>query len=184
MPDLIMAALFQRGAFDAGAVRQASAVLMAYSLGLPAIVLIRSAVASFYAREDTKTPLIASLTAVAINIAAKLVLTTPYGVVGLALGTVIGAWVNLGLLVLLAYRRDWTAPSGTLGRTTLAVAGASILLALYAVFADAPLARVSEKMPMWRSESLLVLLGTGGAMLYGATLLLGLKLTKVRLSRR
>src|SRR5688572_8304703 len=104
VPDLIMAALFQRGAFDTQAVQQASAVLTAYALGLPAIVLIRSAVASFYAREDTRTPLFASLAAVAVNIAAKLVLTGPYGVVGLALGTVVGAWVNLGLLVLLAYR--------------------------------------------------------------------------------
>ena len=184
VPDLIMAALFQRGAFGAEAVRQASAVLTAYALGLPAVVLIRSAVACFYARQDTTTPLIASLTGVAVNIGAKLVLTGPYGVVGLALGTVIGAWVNFALLVLLAYRRDWTAPSGTLGRTALAIGGASILLAAYALFADAPLARVSDRLPMWRSEGLLVLLGTGGALVYAASLVLGLKLTKVRLSRR
>jgi len=184
VPDLIMAALFQRGAFDAGAVQRASAVLMAYALGLPAIVLIRSAVASFYARADTTTPLMASLTAVAANIAAKLVLTGPYGVVGLALGTVIGAWVNLGLLILLAYRRDWTAPSGTLGRIALAVVGASLLLALFAIVADAPLARLSDRLPAWRSEGRLALLGTGGAALYAAALVLGLKLTKVRLSRR
>ena len=184
IPDLIMAALFERGAFDAQAVRQASAVLTAYALGLPAIVLIRSAVASFYAREDTRTPLIASLAAVAVNIAAKLVLTGPYGVVGLALGTVVGAWVNLGLLVLLAYRRDWTAPSGMLGRTALAVGGASVVLAVYTVFADAPLARLSQNLPKWRSEGLLVMLGTGGALGYGAALLVGLKALKVRLSRR
>jgi len=184
MPDLIMAALFQRGAFDAGAVQRASAVLMAYSLGLPAIVLIRSAVASFYAREDTTTPLIASLTAVAVNVAAKLVLTGPYGVVGLALGTVIGAWVNLGLLALLAYRRDWTAPSGALGRMALAVAGASVTLALFAMFADAPLARLADRLPAWRSQGQLALLGAGGAVLYAAALVIGLTLGKVRLSRR
>jgi putative peptidoglycan lipid II flippase len=184
VPDLIMAALFQRGAFDTQAVQQASAVLTAYALGLPAIVLIRSAVASFYAREDTRTPLFASLAAVAVNIAAKLVLTGPYGVVGLALGTVVGAWVNLGLLVLLAYRRDWTAPSGMLGRTALAVGGASVLLAVYAVFADAPLARLSQSLPMWRTEGLLVMLGSGGALGYAAALLVGLKVLKVRLSRR
>jgi putative peptidoglycan lipid II flippase len=184
VPDLIMAALFQRGAFGAEAVRQASAVLTAYALGLPAIVLIRSAVASFYAREDTTTPLFASLTAVGVNIAAKLVLTAPYGVVGLALGTVIGAWVNFGLLVVLAYRRGWTAPSGMLARTALAIAAAGVLLAIYAVFANAPLARLADRIPMWRSETLLVLLGSGGALLYGATLLVGLKLAKVRLSRR
>ena len=71
MPDLIMAALFQRGAFDAAAAERAGAVLAAYAVGLPAVVLIRSAVASFYARSDTTTPLIASLTAVAVNVAPE-----------------------------------------------------------------------------------------------------------------
>ena len=42
MPDLVMAALFQRGAFDAAAAREAGAVLAAYAVGLPAVVLIRS----------------------------------------------------------------------------------------------------------------------------------------------
>jgi hypothetical protein len=37
---------------------------------------------------------------------------------------------------------------------------------------------------MWRSEGLLVMLGTGGALGYAAALLVGLKVLKVRLSRR
>jgi putative peptidoglycan lipid II flippase len=184
MPDLIMAALFQRGAFDAAAAERAGAVLAAYAVGLPAVVLIRSAVASFYARGDTMTPLIASLSAVAVNIGLKLLLTGPYGVVGLALGTAFGAWVNFGLLVLLAYRRDWTAPSGGLGRIILAVLLASALLTLFAVFAQAPLARLTGALPAWRSETLLVLLGLGGALLYGAGLLVTLKGLGVRLARR
>jgi putative peptidoglycan lipid II flippase len=184
LPDLIMAALFQRGAFDAGAAERAGAVLAAYATGLPAVVLIRSAVASFYARQDTKTPLIASLTAVAVNIVLKLVLTGPFGVVGLALGTALGAWVNLGLLTLLAYRRDWMAPSGMLGRIAAAVVVASALLALFAIFAEAPLSGLTTTLPMWRSETLLALLGGGGALLYGLALFMGLKALGVRLARR
>jgi putative peptidoglycan lipid II flippase len=184
LPDLIMTALFERGAFDAAAAQQAGAVLAAYATGLPAVVLIRSAVASFFAREDTKTPLIASLTAVGANIVLKLILTGPFGVVGLALGTALGAWVNLGLLVLLAYRRDWTAPSGTLGRIGLAVVVASALLALFAVVAEAPFARLTTTFPLWRSESLLALLGTAGTVLYGLVLVGSLKVLKVRLARR
>lgn len=184
LPGLIMAALFQRGAFDADAASQAGAVLAAYAVGLPAVVLIRSAVASFYAREDTTTPLVASLTAVAVNIALKLVLTDPFGVVGLALGTALGAWVNLALLAFIAYRRDWTAPSGTLVRTALAVVAASLLLAAFAFFAEAPLADFAATLPVWRSEILLGSLGLSGGILYGVMLLAGLKLLRVRLSRR
>jgi putative peptidoglycan lipid II flippase len=184
LPDLIMAALFQRGAFDAEAAQRAGAVLAAYAVGLPAVVLIRSAVASFYARQDTRTPVIASLTAVAVNIALKVVLTGPFGVVGLALGTALGAWVNLLLLALLAWRRGWTAPNGTLGRTALAVAAAAGLLALFAIYAEAPLAGITASLPAWRGEALLAALGGAGALLYGAALFAGLKALRVGLQRR
>ncbi|MCH8683969.1 murein biosynthesis integral membrane protein MurJ [Sphingosinicellaceae bacterium A1X5R2] len=50
IPDLIMTALFQRGKFDAMAAAAAGGTLAAYAVGLVAFVLIRSAVASFYAR--------------------------------------------------------------------------------------------------------------------------------------
>jgi putative peptidoglycan lipid II flippase len=184
LPDLIMSALFQRGAFDAAAAERSGAVLAAYAVGLPAAVLIRSAVASFYARSDTVTPLIASLSAVAINVALKIVLTGPYGVVGLALATAIGIWVNLGLLVLLALRRDWMALSGTLGRTAAAVAVACLLLGAFAWFAPLPLSEWTTGLPAWNSEILLAILGAAGALIYGGVLLAGLKVLGVRLSRR
>ncbi|MBB4041447.1 putative peptidoglycan lipid II flippase [Microvirga flocculans] len=184
LPDLIMAALFQRGAFDAAAAERSGAVLAAYAIGLPAALLIRSAVASFYARSDTVTPLIASLAAVAINVALKIVLTGPYGVVGLALATAIGIWVNLALLVFLAMRRGWMVPSGSLGRTAAAVGVAGLLLAAFAWLAPLPLAEWTSRLPAWRNESLLAILGMAGALIYGGALLVGMKALGIRLSRR
>jgi putative peptidoglycan lipid II flippase len=179
-----MAALFKRGAFDEAAAQAAGAVLAAYAVGLPAIVLIRSATASFYSRADTRTPLIASLTAIAVNIALKIALISRFGVVGLALATAVGTWINLVLLVALARRRSWTAPSGALGRAMASVFVAGALLAAFAIMARAPLSRVTAALPDWRDEVLLALLGTGGALLYGASLLAALKLLGVRLARR
>ncbi|PVE25510.1 murein biosynthesis integral membrane protein MurJ [Microvirga sp. KLBC 81] len=184
MPDLIMSALFQRGAFDAEAAQRAGAVLAAYGLGLPAAVLIRSAVSSFYARSDTTTPLIASLTAVAVNVLVKILLMDAYGVVGLALGTAIGVWTNLILLFMLAYRRGWTAPNRSLAKTFLAIAAASVLLAAFAWFAPAPLDRWTALLPLWRNETLLGALGLIGALIYGGILLAGMKVMGVRLARR
>lgn len=184
MPDLLMSALFQRGAFDAAAAAQSGAVLAAYGLGLPAAVLIRSAVSSFYARSDTATPLIASLTAVGVNVIVKILLMQSYGVVGLALGTAIGVWVNLGLLFILAYRRGWTAPNRSLGKTCLAIAAASLLLAAFAWLAPARLEAWTGLLPAWRKETLLAVLGAGGALIYGGALLAGLKALGVRISRR
>jgi putative peptidoglycan lipid II flippase len=183
VPELIMSALFGRGAFDQAAAARAGAVLAAYSVGLPAVVLIRSAVASFYARADTWTPLVASLSAVAINVLLKLILMGRFGVVGLALATAIGAWVNLGLLIVLAYRRDWTAPSPMLLRTLAAIAVAGIALAAFAFAFAAPLDRALDGIGRFRTEIKLALLGAGGFCLYAAALLLAAKLFRLRLAR-
>jgi putative peptidoglycan lipid II flippase len=179
----IVAAFFERGAFDAGAAARAGAVLAAYGVGLPAVVLIRSAVASFYARRDTATPLVASLVAVAVNVALKLALTGPYGVVGLALATACGAWVNLVLLVVLAARRGWAAPDRVLGATLVASLAGGGLLAAVALLGEPWLRARLPPMPL-RELAVLAALGLAGLALYGATLAGGLRLAGVRLGRR
>jgi putative peptidoglycan lipid II flippase len=179
----IVAAFFQRGAFDAGAAARAGAVLAAYGFGLPAVVLIRSAVASFYARRDTATPLVASLVAVAVNVGLKLVLTAPYGVVGLALATACGAWVNLGLLALLAARRGWAAPDRVLVVTLAASLAGGALLAALALVGEPWVRAALPPMPA-RDLAVLGSLGLAGVALYGATVLGGLHVAGVRLRRR
>ena len=61
LPEFIMRGIFLRGAFTQEAARASAHVLAAYGAGLFAIVLIRSAVASFQARGDTKTPMFIAL---------------------------------------------------------------------------------------------------------------------------
>ena len=56
VPDLIMRALFARGAFTAADAAAAGATLAAYAVGLFPFVLIRSVTATFLARGDTWTP--------------------------------------------------------------------------------------------------------------------------------
>ncbi len=74
IPELIVSALFERGRFDAAASQAAGAVLLAYAVGLPAIVLIRTQVSTFQARGDTTTPMFVSLAAIGANVALKLLL--------------------------------------------------------------------------------------------------------------
>jgi putative peptidoglycan lipid II flippase len=69
IPDLIMRALFVRGAFTAADATAAAQTLAAYAFGLLPFVLIRSAVATFFARGDTGTPVKAALLAAGVNIA-------------------------------------------------------------------------------------------------------------------
>ena len=183
LPGLIMAALFQRGAFSAEDAARAASVLAAYGFALPAVVLARSAGASFFARQDTTTPLYASLSAIAVNVGLKLWLTGPYGVTGLALATAVSQWVNLILLVGLAWRRGWTAPGRSLAVTILGVAVACTGLAAVAIF-GLPLAeRAVPALPHLREIAVLGLLGITGAAIYGLLLLATLHLFGLRLRR-
>jgi putative peptidoglycan lipid II flippase len=114
LPDEVVRGAFLRDRFDAVAAVRAAAVLAAYGLGLVPMVLIRSAVASFQSRGDTKTPMLCFFAGLAINLALKVGLYQSEGAVGLALATAAGAWLNFGLLILLSLRRDLMRPDAKL----------------------------------------------------------------------
>src|SRR5262249_55001137 len=109
LPDLIMLALFSRGAFTAADAAAAGATLAAYAVGLLPFVLLRAASATFLARGDTATPVRALAVSVAVNVALKFLLMDRFAQVGLAFATSIGVWVNFGLLVWFAWRRGLIA---------------------------------------------------------------------------
>ena len=101
IPDLIIAAAFEHGAFKAEATRQAAAVLAAYSIGMPALFVDRIVAASFLSRGDTATPMKVTLVGVALNVALKIALYRPLGAPGLALATAAGLWVKvIGVFIL------------------------------------------------------------------------------------
>ena len=118
VPDEIMRAMFARGAFTKGDAAAAGATLAAYAVGLIPFVLIRSAVATFYARRDTATPVKAALIGVAVNVALKIALVGPLAQVGLAFATAVGAWINLSLVIAFAVRAGYLQLDAALMRST------------------------------------------------------------------
>ncbi|QCI63133.1 murein biosynthesis integral membrane protein MurJ [Phreatobacter stygius] len=105
LPETLMGALFVHGKFTAADALQSARALSAYAFGLAAFVLIRAFTVTFHSRGDTRTPVIAMVVAILINIGLKLVLMQPLGHVGLALATGVGAWINLILLGWFARRQ-------------------------------------------------------------------------------
>jgi putative peptidoglycan lipid II flippase len=182
IPDLIIGAVFQRGAFDADAVANSAAVLSAYGVGLIAAVSIRSIVASFHARGDTRTPMFVSLTAVAFNVALKLVLMREWGVMGLALATALGATLNLAALVYIADGRGWFQPDAALGKTLAATAIAAISLGLLIALTRDAFAGWFAPLAYGR-ELALVAHGVSGALAYGGTILILVKFMRLRIRR-
>jgi putative peptidoglycan lipid II flippase len=106
--DVIMRAIFAHGAFDRHAADLSAVALTAYGAGLPAFVLVRIVASTFYARHDTVTPAKATITAILVNIVLKVVFVwgMHFGVAGLALGTSLGAWTNVGVLAWYARTRS------------------------------------------------------------------------------
>jgi putative peptidoglycan lipid II flippase len=97
--------LFDYGSADQALLDTTSVALQAFLLGVTAHALIAVLARAFYARQDTLTPVLAALVAVAIDIAAAVVLVGPLGVVGLAAAIAIGAWVETLILAAILGRR-------------------------------------------------------------------------------
>ncbi|ODA65964.1 putative peptidoglycan biosynthesis protein MurJ [Methyloligella halotolerans] len=172
VPDLIMRALFARGAFTAEDAAAAGATLAAYAVGMVPFVLMRSFTAPFFARGDTATPVIAALSAAAINIGLKFLLMGPLAQVGLALATAIGAWINLALLVWFAERRGFALSLGRLGPPVVKLLAAGFILGATLYGAYLVLPGLLQGLPAFRDETALGLLVVIGAVVYGLVLLL------------
>ncbi|MBU0987279.1 MAG: murein biosynthesis integral membrane protein MurJ, partial [Proteobacteria bacterium] len=96
----IVALLFKRGAFDAETTRLTAIALLYYGIGLWAFSAVRIVVSTFYALQDTKTPVRMAAISVCANIVLGIILMVPLGHGGLALATSMASMLNLGLLIL------------------------------------------------------------------------------------
>ncbi|MBI3699923.1 MAG: murein biosynthesis integral membrane protein MurJ [Afipia sp.] len=171
VPDTIMRAMFARGAFTKADAASAAATLAAYAIGLVPFVLIRSAVATFYARKDTKTPVVAALTGVVVNVALKFALVGALAQIGLALATAVGAWINLLLVVFFAVRRDFLEIDRAFVMSLLKLLLSGIVLAAALWFSAHWLASALAGMTSFRDETALLILTAIGSVVYAVSLL-------------
>lgn len=109
--------IFEGGRFDLADAASTGEVLAALVLGLPAYVLVKVLVPNYYARADTKTPVVAAFISLGVFIAFAFTVLETLGVVGVALASVVGAWINVGfLLAVLALRGHYRVPPVLLWR--------------------------------------------------------------------
>jgi putative peptidoglycan lipid II flippase len=172
VPDVIMRAMFARGAFTRADAVAAGATLAAYAVGLIPFVLIRSAVATFYARKDTATPVKAALTGVAVNVLLKILLVGSLAQVGLALATAVGAWINLLLVIGFAVRAGHLEFDSALLRALAKFVSTGLVLGAALWFAARFAAVQFAHLAALRDEAALGLLIVVGAVVYIASILL------------
>jgi putative peptidoglycan lipid II flippase len=88
----IVRLLFEHGAFTSADTAATARALMWLTLALPAHVLVKALSPAFFAREDTLTPLVATLKGVALAIALAFLCGRWFGVDGIAAAIALGAW--------------------------------------------------------------------------------------------
>ncbi len=114
----VVRVLYERGAFAAnGSTPLVSAVLAIFALGLPAFVLIKAFTPGYFAREDTRTPMIFAAVSVAVNITIALALFGSIGAPGIATASAVAGWLNAAMLLTVLLRRGhWHNDAGLVKR--------------------------------------------------------------------
>ena len=115
--------LFGYGRMDVASIERTAATLLWLLFALTSESTIAILARAFYAGRDTRTPVLAAVVAVALNVSLSILLAGPFGLAGIGLAITIGSWAEASLLVVvLAHRRPTFGPVG------LARAGALALL--------------------------------------------------------
>ncbi len=147
MSGYLVEGFFARGNFTVADAHASGRLLFHYGWGLPAFVLIKILQPAFFARGDTKTPMIYSMISVGVNIALGVALFYTIGFPGIALATALASWITVAqMLVRLRMRGAWSPSArawGKIVRVTLASACMGAIVGLAAHFRpvlEAPLA--------------------------------------------
>jgi putative peptidoglycan lipid II flippase len=124
----IVALMLQRGAFSAGSTDQVYGPLAMLAVGIAAQASIFLVVRVFYSLQQVVTPMLISLAAVAVNLAASYTLVRPLGAAGLALGTSLASILNFTLLTYFVRRHIGGFEIRALGRCLAqALASAAVM---------------------------------------------------------
>ena len=177
----IISVLFERGAFTAADTTATAWALIAFSLGLPAFVLIKVFQPAFFAREDTKTPMWFAGVSMIVNVAGSFALFywfksqgwMPH--VGIALATSTAGWVNALLLWLVLARNGQFSWDLKLARNVPMIAIASAIMGAglwYAMPYLDPYTSSAASLPE-RIAGLGALVIGGGAIFFGILMATG-----------
>lgn len=133
----LLITLFNYGAFTSNDVAMAQQSLMAYSVGLPAFMLVKILVSGFYARQTFSSPVKFAMVALVVNIILNLLLIGPLNHAGLALATALASTVNASLLFWQLRRRDVFTPQPGWVRYFLQLCVANGAMALWLIYRSA-----------------------------------------------
>ncbi len=128
----IAAVFFQYGLFSQESADRTAGALVFFSIGLVGHIVVHVLTRAFYAMQDTRTPVLWAIIAVAINVPLMVWLVGPMGVEGLALALSISSVLEVIGLMLALHQRIESVQEGEVlqsaGRATVAAVAAALLM--------------------------------------------------------
>ena len=176
----LVTTLFHHGAFDANSVTQTRNALVAYSVGLTGIILVKILAPAFYSRQDIRTPVKIALITLLATQAMNLAFIVPLRHAGLALSIGLAASLNSLLLFRGLRARGIFQPQPGWRLFALRLTGALVAMGLVLWFGMGAEADWLKLHGLRRILHLTLLI-CGGALAYFATLFaLGFRLRDFR----
>ena len=164
IPFAIVNVCFEHGVFTRSDSIATAYALGAFAMGLPAFVINKVFSPGFFAREDTKRPMMFAITSVVVNVTSSLILSRFIGHIGIALSTALAAWVNATLLgMTLASHGHFTADQRLRNRLPRIIAASLAMgaILLGGFYLSAPV--FTDSHPLWfRALVLIGLVALGG----------------------
>ncbi len=136
----LVTTLFHYGEFGAADVLATRKAVIAYSVGLIGLIMVKVLAPGFYARQDIRTPVRIALVTLAVTQVLNFILVWPLQHAGLALAIGLGACLNAALLLRGLRRRNIYTPQpgwpGFLLKLAIAVYAMAVVLWLASGSAD------------------------------------------------
>ena len=140
IPFFVIDATVTRGAFTSEDAARTADVLRQFAWGVPAFVLAKVLTPPFFAREDTRRPMIYAVAAVVFTVVVGTALFFTLsrmgidGVLGLAIATSLSAWINVALLAGTLVREGvWRPSPRFLSRLSRILAASAVMAGLLVV---------------------------------------------------
>jgi putative peptidoglycan lipid II flippase len=126
----IASVFFQYGLFTERSAERTAGALVFFAIGLTGHIVVHVLTRAFYAMQDTRTPVLWAIIAVAINVPLMVWLVGPMGVEGLALALSISALLEVVGLLWALHRRIESVEEGQVLRSAARSAVAGVAAAL------------------------------------------------------
>ncbi|MFW0778114.1 MAG: murein biosynthesis integral membrane protein MurJ [Rickettsiales bacterium] len=180
----VIATMFERGEFSATDTDATARALIAFSIGLPAFILVKILGPGFYANQDTKTPFKIATLCVVVNVLLSLALMGILRHVGMALATSITGWLNVVLMLTILQKRGWLNVTVECRKRLLRIIPPTLVMVVVLAMGRESLMSYMQSAEFARFSALIVCVMAGSACYFAVSIMCNTMDIRTRLMNR